>query len=57
MKADKVYRSCLSLTVTKKSTTLYTCVFCADMPGFRRPSHKCYVVLVLELAVPDRIPQ
>ena len=38
----KAYRSCLSYTYIgiKKCTFLITCVICADMPGFRRPSHK-----------------
>ena len=45
-KPDKVYRLGLSYTVTKKSTIFWTCVICADMPGFRRPSHICGLNLI-----------
>ena len=38
-KTEKAYRTWISLAQTKKSTIFWSCVICADMPGFRRPSH------------------
>ena len=37
-KANEFYRM-LPYTMTKISAIFWTCVFCADMPGFCRPSH------------------
>ena len=40
-KTEKFYRTWISLAQTKKNTIFWSCVICADMPSFRRPSHIC----------------